>query len=70
MSSPTIPTANLRWRKSARSSGGGSNCVEVADAGRVIAVRDSKNPGGPAHAFNRREFGELTSRIRSGQLDL
>jgi hypothetical protein len=36
---------DLVWRKSSRS-GNGSNgdCVEVAFAGSVIAVRDSKNP--------------------------
>jgi hypothetical protein len=38
--------ANWGWRKSSYSSGQG-NCVEVA-AGRpgVVAVRDSKDPGG------------------------
>ncbi|MFC4854922.1 DUF397 domain-containing protein [Actinophytocola glycyrrhizae] len=35
----------LRWRKSSRSSGQGGNCVELAHVG---AVRDSKNPAGPA----------------------
>ncbi|MDM4720246.1 DUF397 domain-containing protein [Micromonospora sp. WMMA1363] len=40
------------WRKSTRSNGSGGNCVEVADnlPGRV-AVRDSKDPGGPVLAF-------------------
>lgn len=32
------------WRKASRS-GAESNCVELANTG---AVRDSKNPGGPA----------------------
>ena len=41
-----------RWRKSARSSGQGGNCVEVADNLRgVVAVRDSKDPAGPLLAF-------------------
>ncbi len=35
-----------RWRKASRSTGG-SDCVEVALIGSG-AVRDSKNPDGPA----------------------
>lgn len=38
---------NLAWRKSSRSSGGDSNCVEVAPVRRAVAVRDSKRPQGP-----------------------
>ncbi|PWU47540.1 DUF397 domain-containing protein [Micromonospora sp. S4605] len=42
-----------RWRKSTRSSGQGGNCVEVADnLPGVVAVRDSKDPGGPALTFD------------------
>jgi hypothetical protein len=41
---PDLSTA--RWRKSTRSTTGG-NCVEVADATTVIAVRDTKDPAGP-----------------------
>ncbi len=41
-----------KWRKSTRSNGGGGNCVEVADnLSGVVAVRDSKDPAGPALAF-------------------
>lgn len=41
-----------RWRKSSRSSGNGGNCVEVADnLPDLVAVRDSKNPTGPALTF-------------------
>ncbi|MCX4388980.1 DUF397 domain-containing protein [Micromonospora peucetia] len=41
-----------RWRKSTRSSGNGGNCVEVADnLPGFVAVRDSKDPAGPALAF-------------------
>ncbi|MFG2105126.1 DUF397 domain-containing protein [Micromonospora echinaurantiaca] len=44
---------SARWRKSSRSNGQGGNCVEVADnlAG-VVAVRDSKDPAGPALTFD------------------
>jgi hypothetical protein len=37
-----------RWRKSTRSNGGGAQCVEVTYLPRGGAVRDSKNPTGPA----------------------
>jgi uncharacterized protein DUF397 len=39
---------DLRWRRSTYSSGSGNQedtCVEVADLGAGVAVRDSKNPG-------------------------
>ena len=40
------------WRKSTRSDNGGSTCVEVAkNLPGVVAVRDSKDPAGPALTF-------------------
>lgn len=38
------------WRKSTHS-GGNNDCVELADLGPILAVRDSKNPDGPKLAF-------------------
>ncbi|MEU3455157.1 DUF397 domain-containing protein [Micromonospora sp. NPDC006766] len=44
-------SSDAQWRKSTRSSAQG-NCVEVADnLPGVVAVRDSKDPQGPALAF-------------------
>lgn len=60
----------LRWRKADRSSGTGSECVEVADLGTGTAVRDSKNPTGPKLAFSRKEWAAFASRVRNGALDL
>ncbi|MFH9012773.1 DUF397 domain-containing protein [Streptomyces sp. NPDC017943] len=34
-----------RWRKSSYSGNTGGDCVEVAELGSVVAVRDSKDPG-------------------------
>lgn len=37
-------TAPTQWRKSSYSGGGeGNDCVEIADLGGHIAIRDSKN---------------------------
>ncbi|MFF0594166.1 DUF397 domain-containing protein [Streptomyces antibioticus] len=40
--------AKAPWRKSSYSGGTGGECVEVADLPLLTAVRDSKNPHGPA----------------------
>jgi Domain of unknown function (DUF397) len=42
----TIDYSGARWRKSRRSNGQGS-CIEVADLPGIVAVRDSKDQGGP-----------------------
>ncbi|GIJ07068.1 DUF397 domain-containing protein [Micromonospora andamanensis] len=41
-----------RWRKSTRSGSNGGDCIEVTDnLPGVVAVRDSKDPHGPALTF-------------------
>ena len=35
----------IRWRKSTYSSNGGASCIEVGQAARIIAVRDTKQDG-------------------------
>jgi hypothetical protein len=35
---------NARWRKSSYSGNTGGDCVEVADLGPGVGVRDSKHP--------------------------
>ncbi len=37
--------ANLRWRKSSFSGNGGPDCVEVANRGNHVLVRDTKQHG-------------------------
>ena len=57
---PDLSTA--RWRKSSRSGGEGGACVELANVG---AVRDSKNPAGPAL---RAELAGLLAAVKKGQV--
>ncbi|WP_141580296.1 DUF397 domain-containing protein [Actinomadura sp. WMMA1423] len=38
----------LVWRKSSRSGSSGGNCVELAGLAAGVAIRDSKDPNGPA----------------------
>lgn len=51
----TVDLVNASWRK-ATASGMNGGCVEVADLGHVIAVRDSKNPDGPKLVFTPTEW--------------
>jgi Domain of unknown function (DUF397) len=58
------------WRKSSRSSGGGQGCVEVAIIPGAVAIRDSKDPDGPAHIVSPGTFRDLIARIKNGELEL
>lgn len=57
---------DVDWRKSTYSSGNGGTCVEVADLSRAVAVRDSKDPEGPALILTPAQWRDLTARIRAG----
>ncbi|MCP2259252.1 protein of unknown function (DUF397) [Streptoalloteichus tenebrarius] len=63
-------SAVTRWRKSRRSSGNGGECVEVAAVENVAAVRDSKNPAGPALVFAPSVFTAFVGAVKEGRLDL
>ena len=60
-------TGALSWRTSSYSSSNGGNCVEVGTASGTVAVRDSKDPHGPALAFSREDWQEFTRRVRSAR---
>jgi hypothetical protein len=60
---------NARWRKSSRS-GANGDCVEWANLGDAIAVRDSKDPHGPALIFTPDEWRAFLSGVKDGEADL
>jgi Domain of unknown function (DUF397) len=65
----TTDPSSATWRKSSRSNGDYS-CVEVADLdGGARAVRDSKNPAGPALTFTAAEWSAFTAGVRAGEFD-
>jgi hypothetical protein len=65
-----IDFSRARWQKSSHS-GQNGNCLEVArNLPGTVAVRDSKNPDGPALIFTPDEWRAFLSGIRDGQICL
>ena len=62
-----VPT-NAVWRKSSFS--GDAGCVEVADVGHYILVRDSKHPSWTPLKFTRAEWAAFVEGVRDGEFDL
>jgi hypothetical protein len=46
-----------------------NNCVEVADSGFDIAVRDSEDPNGPVLIFSYRDWDAFLKGVRDGEFD-
>jgi hypothetical protein len=68
-----IPAGQLpavRWRKSRRSNPSG-NCVELAELpdGAGIAVRNSRDPEGPALIYTVEEIEAFILGVRDGDFD-
>ena len=59
--------SNAIWRKSTRS--GANQCVEVADLSGGVAVRDSKDPAGPALIFGRGAWAAFVGGAKEGTFD-
>jgi hypothetical protein len=68
--SSSVDASRVQWRKASRSSSTGDDCVEAADLGSVIALRDSKDPEGPELLLSRSAWRELSRRAVQGELDL
>lgn len=54
-----------RWRKSSFSDSAGNNCIELADLGDAVGMRDSKDPGGPTICLDRKELAALFKEARA-----
>ncbi len=64
MTEPDLSRA--AWHKSSYSSQDG-NCVEVArNLPGVVAIRDSKNPKGPALVVTRQAWGTFLAMVNAG----
>lgn len=63
MNEPDLSRAS--WRKSSHSQLQESECVEVAELDNIVAVRDSKNPDGPALALTPSTWHSLLSHLKT-----
>ena len=67
MTSRGVDLSRASWRKSSYSGGNGGQCVAVArNLPGVVAVRDSKNPGGPGLIVTAGEWRAFLDRVRHG----
>lgn len=60
--------ARAQWRTSSHSGATGT-CVEVANLNGHRAVRDSKNPTGPALIVTPTEWATFTTAVRTDEFD-
>jgi hypothetical protein len=68
MDSELFDQGAVSWVRSRRC--GPANCVEVADAGPAVAVRDSKLAGrGPVLMFDRGAWSDFLDGVHAGEFD-
>jgi Domain of unknown function (DUF397) len=66
---PAGTLGEVQWRKS-RASNPSGNCVEVAALpGGEVAVRNSRQPDGPALVYTRAEIAAFLAGVRNGEFD-
>ena len=65
---PATELTGARWVKSSRSAPTGGNCVEVAVLpGGQVAVRNSRQPAGPALVFTGPEWAAFVGGAGAGE---
>jgi hypothetical protein len=62
-----LDLSTASWRKSSWSNANG--CVEVAFVDTRVALRDSKDRGGPVLVFTAHEWEAFLSGVRAGEFD-
>lgn len=68
MSGTEVDFPGAVWRKASKSNTN-NECVEVADLGDRVAVRDSKNPGGPKLIFAPHAWRSFLIDARGSEFD-
>lgn len=64
----TLDLSRAVWFKSSFSNGQGGNCVEVAtNLPGIVALRHSKNPGGPKLVFTPDEWRAFVAGVAAGE---
>ena len=61
-----MESTDLNWRKVSYSSNGGANCVEVADHGKGVFVRDTQDRTGPVLRVSPDAWRTFTGQLKSG----
>jgi hypothetical protein len=57
-------TSHPAWRKSSYSSSNGGACLELADLGATVGIRDSKDPDGPKLIVPRDTFRTMITTLK------
>ncbi|MGF1595714.1 MAG: DUF397 domain-containing protein [Acidimicrobiales bacterium] len=63
------PSRALTWRKSSYSGANGGDCVEIADTGTSLLVRNSKRPDAGSITFTRSELAAFIAGCKAGEFD-
>ncbi|KOG88591.1 DUF397 domain-containing protein [Streptomyces varsoviensis] len=58
----------LKWQKSSYSGAGGENCVEIAERGDTIMIRESDAPN-VRTSTSRSNFAVLIKGVQAGRFD-
>jgi hypothetical protein len=68
MSETGSPGHELAWRKALSSVGNGA-CLELAPVNGMVAIRDSKDPGGPVLRYTAAEWEAFLDGAKKGEFD-